>query len=122
MFVGVMNFGQIQKIRFIVVKIFCSNSNQFLVILIWSSGGMCILGLAFNDQTPTIKPQTSRFPISDFIKKIWHLKSLRVVRILPKIAEIGPAPTGRGGGRGGNGQFCDNVCLRLASLSYIKVI
>ena len=37
MFVGVMNFGQVQKIRFIVVKIFQSNSNQFLVILIQSS-------------------------------------------------------------------------------------
>ena len=37
MFVGAMNFGQIQKIRFIVVKIFWSYSNQFLVILIWSS-------------------------------------------------------------------------------------
>ena len=37
MFVGIMNFGQIQKIRFVVVKIFWSNSNQFLVILIWSS-------------------------------------------------------------------------------------
>ena len=37
MFVGVMNFGQVQKIRFVVVKIFRSNSNQFLVILIWSS-------------------------------------------------------------------------------------
>ena len=37
MFVGVMNFGQVKKIRFFVVKIFRSNSNQFLVILIWSS-------------------------------------------------------------------------------------
>ena len=37
MLVGVMNFGQIQKIMFVVVKIFWSNSNQFLVILIWSS-------------------------------------------------------------------------------------
>ena len=35
--VGVANFGQIQKIRFVVVKIFRSNSNQFLVILIRSS-------------------------------------------------------------------------------------
>ena len=34
MFVGIMNFGQVQKIRFVVVKIFWSNSNQFLVILI----------------------------------------------------------------------------------------
>ena len=37
MFVGVMNFGQVQKIRLAVVKFFWSNSNQFLVILIWSS-------------------------------------------------------------------------------------
>ena len=51
MFVGVMNFGQIQKIRFVVVNIFwlCSinkvhrceifqsYNNQFLVILIQSS-------------------------------------------------------------------------------------
>ena len=37
MFVGVMNLGQIQKIRFMVVNIFRSYSNQFLVILIWSS-------------------------------------------------------------------------------------
>ena len=37
MFVGVTNFGQIQKIRFVVVKIFQSYSNQFLVISIWSS-------------------------------------------------------------------------------------
>ena len=37
MFVSVMNFGQIQKIRFVVVKIFWSNSNQFSVILIGSS-------------------------------------------------------------------------------------
>ena len=37
MFVGVANFGQTQKIRFIVVKIFWSYSNQFWVILIWSS-------------------------------------------------------------------------------------
>ena len=37
MFVGVMNFGQVQKIRFFVVKIFWSNSNKFLVILIRSS-------------------------------------------------------------------------------------
>ena len=42
MIVSVMNFGQIQKIRFVVVKIFRSNYNQFLVILIWSSE------LAFN--------------------------------------------------------------------------
>ena len=34
--VDVMSFGQVQKIRF-VVKIFWSNSNQFLVILIRSS-------------------------------------------------------------------------------------
>ena len=37
MSVGVMNFGQTQKIRFVVVKKFQSYSNQFLVILIWSS-------------------------------------------------------------------------------------
>ena len=37
MFFGVMNFGQIQKIRLVVVKNFWSNSNQFLVILIRSS-------------------------------------------------------------------------------------
>ena len=37
MFVGVMNFGQIKKIRFVLVKIFWSNSNQFSVILIGSS-------------------------------------------------------------------------------------
>ena len=37
MFVGVMNFHQVQKIRFVVVKNFRSNSNQFLIILIWSS-------------------------------------------------------------------------------------
>ena len=35
--VGVMKFGQIQKVRFVVVKIFRSYSNQFSVILIWSS-------------------------------------------------------------------------------------
>ena len=46
MFVGVMNFGQIQKIRFVVVKKFCSNSNQFLVILIWSSD-LALVGCAF---------------------------------------------------------------------------
>ena len=37
MFVGVMNFGQVQKIRFVIVKIFWCHSNQFLVILNWSS-------------------------------------------------------------------------------------
>ena len=37
MFVGVVNFGQIQKISFVNVKIFWSNFNQFLVIMIWSS-------------------------------------------------------------------------------------
>ena len=37
MFVSVMNFGQVQKIRFVVVEIFWLNSNQFLVILIRSS-------------------------------------------------------------------------------------
>ena len=37
MFVRVMNFGQNQKIMFVVVKIFWSNYNQFLVILICSS-------------------------------------------------------------------------------------
>ena len=37
MFVGVMNFGQIQKIRIVIVKIFRSYSNQFSVISIWSS-------------------------------------------------------------------------------------
>ena len=37
MFVGGVNLGQVQKIRFFVVKIFRSNSDQFLVILIWSS-------------------------------------------------------------------------------------
>ena len=37
MFVSVANFGQIQKIRFGVVKIFQSYSNQFLAILIRSS-------------------------------------------------------------------------------------
>ena len=36
MFVGVGNFGQVKKIRFVGVKIFRSNSNQFLVIFIWS--------------------------------------------------------------------------------------
>ena len=36
-FVGVMNFGQIKKIRFVIVKIFWSFSNQFWVILIRSS-------------------------------------------------------------------------------------
>ena len=35
--VDVMSFGQVQKIRFVVVKNFWSNSNQFLVILIRSS-------------------------------------------------------------------------------------
>ena len=34
---GAMNFGKIKKIRFVIVKIFPSYSNQFLVILIWSS-------------------------------------------------------------------------------------
>ena len=44
MFVGVMliffsgmNFGQVKKIRFVVVKICRLNSNQFLFILLWSS-------------------------------------------------------------------------------------
>ena len=37
MFVGVMNFSQVQKIRFNVVNVFWSNFNQFLVILIRSS-------------------------------------------------------------------------------------
>ena len=37
LFVGVMNLGQVKKIRFVVVKIFRSYSNQFLVILIKSS-------------------------------------------------------------------------------------
>ena len=37
MFVGVKNFGQIQKIGFVVVKNFWTNSNHFLVIMIWSS-------------------------------------------------------------------------------------
>ena len=37
MFVGVANFGQIQKIRFVVVKICWLYSNEFLVILIRSS-------------------------------------------------------------------------------------
>ena len=37
MFVGVMSLGQIKKIRFVFVKIYRSNSNQFLVILIRSS-------------------------------------------------------------------------------------
>ena len=37
MFVGVMNFGQVQKIRYVTVKIFRSNFNQFLFILIWLS-------------------------------------------------------------------------------------
>ena len=37
MFVGVMNFGQYQKIRLVVVKVLGSYSNQFLVILILSS-------------------------------------------------------------------------------------
>ena len=36
MFVGVMNFGQIQKIRFVAVNIFWSYSYQFLVIFILS--------------------------------------------------------------------------------------
>ena len=36
MFVGVMNFGQVQKIRFFM-KIFWSNSYQFLAILVRSS-------------------------------------------------------------------------------------
>ena len=34
MFVGVVNFGQVKKIRFVVVINFQSNSNQFMVILI----------------------------------------------------------------------------------------
>ena len=42
MLVSVMNFGQIKKIRFVVVKIFRSYSNQFLVILIRSSYGKYI--------------------------------------------------------------------------------
>ena len=37
MLVGVRNFGQVQKVKFVIVKIFCSNSNQFLVILNRSS-------------------------------------------------------------------------------------
>ena len=37
MFVGVANFSQIKKIRFVIVNIFRSYSNQFLVILIRSS-------------------------------------------------------------------------------------
>ena len=37
MFVSVVNFGQNQKIMFLVVKIFRSNFSQFLVILIRSS-------------------------------------------------------------------------------------
>ena len=37
MFVSVMNFDQVQKIRFVVVKNFQPNSNQISVILIWSS-------------------------------------------------------------------------------------
>ena len=36
MFVGVVNFGQVQKIRFVGVNIFRSYSNQFSVIFIWS--------------------------------------------------------------------------------------
>ena len=32
--VVVMNFGQVQKIRFVVVKNFRSNSNQFLVVIL----------------------------------------------------------------------------------------
>ena len=35
--VGVMNFGQVKKIRFVIVKIFQLNSNQLSVILIRSS-------------------------------------------------------------------------------------
>ena len=31
------NFGQVPTLRFVIVKFFQSNSNQFLVILIWSS-------------------------------------------------------------------------------------
>ena len=37
MFVGVVKFGQIQKIMFVVVIIFWSYSNRFSVILIWSN-------------------------------------------------------------------------------------
>ena len=37
MFVSVMNFDQVQKIKFVLVKNFWSNSNQFSVILIRSS-------------------------------------------------------------------------------------
>ena len=37
MFISVMNFSKIKKIRFIVVKIYWSTSNQFLVFLIWPS-------------------------------------------------------------------------------------
>ena len=37
MFVGVMNFGQNQKIMLVGGKNFQSYSNQILVILIWSS-------------------------------------------------------------------------------------
>ena len=37
MLIGVMNLGQVQKTRYVIVKIFWSNSNQFLAILIWSS-------------------------------------------------------------------------------------
>ena len=37
MFVGVMNFGQVQEIRFVVMTFFWSYSNQFSVVLIRSS-------------------------------------------------------------------------------------
>ena len=48
MFVGVMNFGQVKKIRFVVVKFFWSYSNQFLFILIRSSELASIIFLSFN--------------------------------------------------------------------------
>ena len=34
MFVGIMNFSQVQKIRFVLVKIFWCSSNQILFILV----------------------------------------------------------------------------------------
>ena len=46
LFVSIMNFGQIQKVRFIIAKIFQSNSYQLLVILIWSNE-LASFGLEF---------------------------------------------------------------------------
>ena len=46
MFVGVMNFGHVPKLRFVCVKIFWSKSNQSLVILIRS----CCCAEAFSPE------------------------------------------------------------------------